>query len=135
MLTNFVVLELTQLVGMCFLFYGSIQFANILLFVLHTPWVALAYVYFMTLQIVVIYILFSALYRFQKLLRNKQLRSLCETVQTVIIHILFSVLYLKVSKTFNKQVTHVVFKDGYQSTWDKAQKKGVKLVSVLWVEK
>ncbi|XP_077009104.1 microcephalin [Tamandua tetradactyla] len=42
----------------------------------------------------------------------------------------------KVSKTFNKQVTHVVFKDGYQSTWDKAQKKkGVKLVSVLWVEK
>ncbi|XP_006866788.1 PREDICTED: microcephalin-like, partial [Chrysochloris asiatica] len=41
----------------------------------------------------------------------------------------------KVSKTFNKQVTHVVFKDGYQSTWDKALKKGVKLVSVLWVEK
>ncbi|XP_033621433.1 microcephalin isoform X4 [Fukomys damarensis] len=41
----------------------------------------------------------------------------------------------KVSKTFNKQVTHVVFKDGYQSTWDKAQKRGTKLVSVLWVEK
>uniref|UniRef100_A0A8C9PLQ8 Microcephalin n=1 Tax=Spermophilus dauricus TaxID=99837 RepID=A0A8C9PLQ8_SPEDA len=41
----------------------------------------------------------------------------------------------KVSKTFNKQVTHVVFKDGYQSTWDKAQKTGAKLVSVLWVEK
>uniref|UniRef100_A0A8D1F0T9 Microcephalin n=1 Tax=Sus scrofa TaxID=9823 RepID=A0A8D1F0T9_PIG len=41
----------------------------------------------------------------------------------------------KVSKTFNKQVTHVVFKDGYQSTWNKAQKRGVKLVSVLWVEK
>ncbi|XP_057552983.1 microcephalin isoform X2 [Hippopotamus amphibius kiboko] len=41
----------------------------------------------------------------------------------------------KVSKTFNKQVTHVVFKDGYQSTWDKARKRGVKLVSVLWVEK
>ncbi|XP_066878653.1 LOW QUALITY PROTEIN: microcephalin [Kogia breviceps] len=41
----------------------------------------------------------------------------------------------KVSKTFNKQVTHVVFKDGYQSTWTKAQKRGVKLVSVLWVEK
>ncbi|KAM9693307.1 LOW QUALITY PROTEIN: microcephalin-like [Dama dama] len=38
----------------------------------------------------------------------------------------------KVSKTFNKQVTHVVFKDGYQSTWEKAQKRGVKLVSVLW---
>ncbi|XP_042118403.2 microcephalin isoform X1 [Peromyscus maniculatus bairdii] len=41
----------------------------------------------------------------------------------------------KVSKTFNKQVTHVIFKDGYQSTWDKAQKTGAKLVSVLWVEK
>ncbi|KAL2761564.1 microcephalin isoform 3, partial [Daubentonia madagascariensis] len=41
----------------------------------------------------------------------------------------------KVSKTFNKQVTHVVFKDGYQSTWDKAQQRGIKLVSVLWVEK
>ncbi|XP_064151012.1 microcephalin isoform X3 [Loxodonta africana] len=41
----------------------------------------------------------------------------------------------KVSKTLNKQVTHVVFKDGYQHTWDKAQKKGIKLVSVLWVEK
>lgn len=41
----------------------------------------------------------------------------------------------KVSKTFNKEVTHVVFKDGYPKTWDKAQKRGVKLVSVLWVEK
>lgn len=41
----------------------------------------------------------------------------------------------QVSKTFNKQVTHVIFKDGYQSTWDKAQKIGAKLVSVLWVEK
>nr|XP_019573318.1 PREDICTED: microcephalin isoform X1 [Rhinolophus sinicus]XP_019573319.1 PREDICTED: microcephalin isoform X1 [Rhinolophus sinicus] len=41
----------------------------------------------------------------------------------------------KVSKTFNKEVTHVVFKDGYQKTWDKAQKRGVKLISVLWVEK
>ncbi|XP_075718057.1 microcephalin isoform X2 [Rhinoderma darwinii] len=41
----------------------------------------------------------------------------------------------KVLKTFNKQVTHVVFKDGSQSTWDKAVKSKVKLVSVLWVEK
>ncbi|XP_066459710.1 microcephalin isoform X2 [Eleutherodactylus coqui] len=41
----------------------------------------------------------------------------------------------KVSKTFNKQVTHVIFKDGSQSTWDKAVKSKVKLVSVLWVEK
>ncbi|KAG8444937.1 hypothetical protein GDO86_009917 [Hymenochirus boettgeri] len=41
----------------------------------------------------------------------------------------------KVSKTFNKHVTHVVFKDGHQGTWDKAIKAGVKVVSVLWVEK
>ncbi|XP_053566347.1 microcephalin [Bombina bombina] len=41
----------------------------------------------------------------------------------------------KISKTFNKQVTHVVFKDGNQGTWAKAVKTGVKLVSVLWVEK
>ncbi|XP_068793436.1 microcephalin isoform X3 [Struthio camelus] len=41
----------------------------------------------------------------------------------------------KVSKTFNKQVTHVVFKEGRLATWRKAQKTGVKIVSVLWVEK
>ncbi|MBN3309495.1 MCPH1 protein, partial [Amia calva] len=40
-----------------------------------------------------------------------------------------------VSKTFNKQVTHVVFKDGHHSTWKKAKKTGVKLVSVLWVQR
>ncbi|CAB1312924.1 unnamed protein product [Coregonus sp. 'balchen'] len=38
-----------------------------------------------------------------------------------------------VSKTFNKQVTHVVFKNGHQATWNKAKKTGVRLVSVLWV--
>ncbi|KAM5163162.1 microcephalin [Mantella aurantiaca] len=41
----------------------------------------------------------------------------------------------KVTKRLNKQVTHVVFKDGSQNTWDKAVKSGVKLVSVLWVDK
>ncbi|XP_073482750.1 microcephalin [Aquarana catesbeiana] len=41
----------------------------------------------------------------------------------------------KVTKRLNKQVTHVVFKDGSESTWDKAVKSGVKLVSVLWVDK
>ncbi|CAJ0967147.1 unnamed protein product, partial [Ranitomeya imitator] len=41
----------------------------------------------------------------------------------------------KVSKTFNKQVTHVIYKDGSQSTWDKAVKNKVHLVSVLWVDK
>ena len=56
-------------------------------------------------------------------------------MQVVINLLLFSAFCLQVSKTFNKQVTHVVFKDGYQSTWEKAQKRGVKLVSVLWVDK
>ncbi|XP_077146167.1 microcephalin isoform X1 [Ranitomeya variabilis] len=41
----------------------------------------------------------------------------------------------KVSKTFNKQVTHVIYKDGSQSTWEKAVKNKVQLVSVLWVDK
>ncbi|KFQ37078.1 Microcephalin, partial [Mesitornis unicolor] len=41
----------------------------------------------------------------------------------------------QVSKTLNKHVTHVVFKDGHLATWRKAQKMGIKLVSVLWVEK
>ncbi|XP_069707615.1 microcephalin [Phaenicophaeus curvirostris] len=41
----------------------------------------------------------------------------------------------KVSKTLNKHVTHVIFKDGRLTTWRKAQKMGVKIVSVLWVEK
>ncbi|NXQ31535.1 MCPH1 protein, partial [Alaudala cheleensis] len=41
----------------------------------------------------------------------------------------------KVSKTLNRHVTHVVFKDGRLTTWKKAQKMGVKIVSVLWVEK
>ncbi|XP_058033110.1 microcephalin isoform X2 [Ahaetulla prasina] len=41
----------------------------------------------------------------------------------------------KISKTLNKQVTHVIFKDGFLSTWNRAEKAGIKLVSVLWVEK
>ncbi|NWY73496.1 MCPH1 protein, partial [Erithacus rubecula] len=43
-------------------------------------------------------------------------------------------VFLQVSKTLNKHVTHVVFKDGRLTTWKKAQKMGVKIVSVLWVE-
>ncbi|XP_019393044.1 PREDICTED: microcephalin [Crocodylus porosus] len=41
----------------------------------------------------------------------------------------------QVSKTFNKHVTHVIFKEGHLATWRKAQQTGVKLVSILWVEK
>ncbi|XP_031732082.1 microcephalin isoform X1 [Anarrhichthys ocellatus] len=39
----------------------------------------------------------------------------------------------RVSKTFNKQVTHVVFNNGHPATWRKAKKSDVRLVSVLWV--
>uniref|UniRef100_UPI0037E8D0E9 microcephalin n=1 Tax=Semicossyphus pulcher TaxID=241346 RepID=UPI0037E8D0E9 len=39
----------------------------------------------------------------------------------------------QVSKTFNKQVTHVIFKNGHPATWRKAKKSNVRLVSVLWV--
>ncbi|XP_071377442.1 microcephalin-like [Centroberyx affinis] len=39
----------------------------------------------------------------------------------------------QVSKTFNKQVTHVVFNNGHQATWKKAKTTGVRLVSVLWL--
>ncbi|XP_026211649.1 microcephalin isoform X2 [Anabas testudineus] len=39
----------------------------------------------------------------------------------------------QVSKTFNKQVTHVVFNNGHSATWKKAKKSDVRLVSVLWV--
>ncbi|KAM8858613.1 microcephalin isoform 2-T2 [Spinachia spinachia] len=39
----------------------------------------------------------------------------------------------QVSKSFNKQVTHVVFNNGHPATWKKAKKNDVRLVSVLWV--
>ncbi|XP_029031824.1 microcephalin isoform X2 [Betta splendens] len=39
----------------------------------------------------------------------------------------------QVSKTFNKQVTHVIFSNGHPATWRKATKRDVRLVSVLWV--
>ncbi|TDH01203.1 hypothetical protein EPR50_G00177720 [Perca flavescens] len=39
----------------------------------------------------------------------------------------------QVSKTFSKQVTHVVFNNGHPATWRNAKKSGVRLVSVLWV--
>ncbi|KAJ4949270.1 hypothetical protein JOQ06_020786 [Pogonophryne albipinna] len=39
----------------------------------------------------------------------------------------------EVPKTFNKQVTHVVFNNGHPATWRNAKKNDVRLVSVLWV--
>ncbi|XP_061601801.1 microcephalin isoform X2 [Cololabis saira] len=41
----------------------------------------------------------------------------------------------RVSKRFNKQVTHVVFQNGHPATWRKAKQCGVQLVSVLWVSR
>ena len=40
-----------------------------------------------------------------------------------------------ISPKLTNEVTHVVFKDGKKSTFDKAKKKGVYLVSVSWVER
>ncbi|KAF7644571.1 hypothetical protein LDENG_00219730 [Lucifuga dentata] len=39
----------------------------------------------------------------------------------------------QVSKTFSKDVTHVVFSNGHLATWKKAKGSEVRLVSVLWV--
>uniref|UniRef100_A0A3Q4MNS8 Microcephalin 1 n=1 Tax=Neolamprologus brichardi TaxID=32507 RepID=A0A3Q4MNS8_NEOBR len=39
----------------------------------------------------------------------------------------------QVSRLINKQVTHVVFKNGHPATWRKAKKSNVHLVSVLWI--
>ncbi|XP_055956644.1 microcephalin [Patella vulgata] len=40
----------------------------------------------------------------------------------------------EIEKTFTSTVTHVIFKDGTKRTIDKAKKKGLHLVSVLWVD-
>ncbi|KAK6180018.1 hypothetical protein SNE40_012241 [Patella caerulea] len=40
----------------------------------------------------------------------------------------------EIEKTFTNTVTHVIFKDGNKRTIDKAKKKGIPLVSVLWVD-
>ncbi|XP_013380533.1 microcephalin-like [Lingula anatina] len=39
-----------------------------------------------------------------------------------------------VVKKFTNEVTHVIFKDGKKSTRDRAKKKGLHLVTVLWVD-
>ncbi|XP_022174220.1 uncharacterized protein LOC111036501 [Myzus persicae] len=50
-----------------------------------------------------------------------------------IIHRLIE-LGAKVEKTFNKKVTHVIFCDGYRSTYNKAMKLNIPLVSARWIE-
>lgn len=39
-----------------------------------------------------------------------------------------------VSTTFNKTVTHVIFKEGGQGTYNKARKRGVPLLAVSWIQ-
>ena len=41
----------------------------------------------------------------------------------------------QISSTLTPDVTHVVFKGGKKATLKKAQKLGIHLVSVLWVER
>ena len=36
---------------------------------------------------------------------------------------------------FDNEVTHIVFKDGKRSTYDKAMKKKIHIVSVSWMER
>ncbi|XP_001951002.2 uncharacterized protein LOC100169079 isoform X2 [Acyrthosiphon pisum] len=40
----------------------------------------------------------------------------------------------KVEKTFNRKVTHVLFCDGYRSTYNKAVERNIPLVSARWME-
>ena len=40
----------------------------------------------------------------------------------------------KVSERLTKQVTHVIFKDGSLSTYNKAKRLGAHIVSVTWIE-
>ncbi|XP_001949045.2 uncharacterized protein LOC100168837 [Acyrthosiphon pisum] len=40
----------------------------------------------------------------------------------------------KIEKTFNQKVTHVMFCDGYRSTYKKAIKRNIPLVSARWME-
>ncbi|XP_022180207.1 uncharacterized protein LOC111040580 [Myzus persicae] len=40
----------------------------------------------------------------------------------------------KVEKTFNRKVTHVMFCDGYRSTYKKAVERNIPLVSARWME-
>lgn len=40
-----------------------------------------------------------------------------------------------IAKKFTYDVTHVVFKDGKKSTRDRALKRGLHLVTVLWVDR
>lgn len=41
----------------------------------------------------------------------------------------------RVEQNFTDEVTHVIFKEGKKRTYDRAIKRKVHLVSVLWVER
>ncbi|XP_026819681.1 uncharacterized protein LOC113558423 [Rhopalosiphum maidis] len=56
-----------------------------------------------------------------------------ERCDSSIIHNLIK-LGAKVEKTFNRKVTHVMFCDGYRSTYNKAVERNIPLVSARWME-
>ncbi|XP_064382263.1 microcephalin-like isoform X2 [Halichondria panicea] len=57
----------------------------------------------------------------------------CENRQAAIAHQL-ELLGATVTQRITRDVTHMVFKDGKQSTKEKAEKKGIYLVSPLWLD-
>ncbi|CAH1772307.1 unnamed protein product [Owenia fusiformis] len=62
-----------------------------------------------------------------------EVRSVAENRSRAIMREL-ELLGANIMKKFSNEVTHVVFKDGKKSTRDKAIKKGMHLVNVLWVD-
>ena len=41
----------------------------------------------------------------------------------------------RVVSTFSDDVTHVVYKEGLKRTWNRANKRGVPMVSVSWLDR
>lgn len=63
-----------------------------------------------------------------------EVRSKCENRSKVIAEELRK-LGADINEKLNVNVTHVVFKDGTNRTWERAKKLNIPLVSVLWVDR
>ena len=63
-----------------------------------------------------------------------EVRSKCENRSNVIAEELRK-LGAQINDKLNVNVTHVVFKDGTNRTWERAKKLDIPLVSVLWVDR
>uniref|UniRef100_T1INL0 BRCT domain-containing protein n=1 Tax=Strigamia maritima TaxID=126957 RepID=T1INL0_STRMM len=70
----------------------------------------------------------------EKVVAYVEVRAEDEDRSDAISHFLH-LLGAKISKYFNRKVTHVVFKNGKLSTYKKAKLWGVHLVSVSWIER